>query len=322
MDSYKTSGSSPTRNGRVEYPDRDHILLKVDIVRLYATQGKSPYVGIPVVTDGSRPPAVFPRQLLRAAVESPGHIKAYYDNETKTLTLNGRRNRYRLIDQTSRLALWQIIEPIRKWAHGQQRSKAARERNKLCGPLAPLAKRTREQIRKLERQRERLYVRRPANPLLKSSDEYTDRWRDHNLENWARFLREKPIRKALSRIANGGAGKSAKTWAEFDALLAKAIGHETLSRSQQYQAIRYWRNGPTWEEYWQHLPKHLGLASKPWNSESREFDPQRVQRARHEYCEALRAKREIDDQIEQLQGLLKQYEQGLRTVPTDGLAIK
>src|SRR5690349_5897908 len=91
MDSYKTSGSSPSRNGRVEYPDKDHILLKVDIVRLYATQGKSPYVGIPVVTDGSRPHAIFPRLMLRAAVESPRHIKAYYDNETKSLTLNGRR---------------------------------------------------------------------------------------------------------------------------------------------------------------------------------------------------------------------------------------
>jgi hypothetical protein len=314
MDSYKTSGSSPSKNGRIEYPDKDHVLLSVDTIRLYATQGKSPYVGIPIVTDKSRSPAVFPRQILRAAVESPGHIKAYYDNETKTLTLNGRRNRYRLVDQTSRLELWQIIEPIRKWAHGQQRSKAARERNKLYGPLAPLAKRTREQIRKLERQREKLYVHRPANPLLKPSEEYTDRWREHTFENWKRFIDEKPIRKALSRLAAGGRGKDGKTWAQFHQAIAAVIGRAELSRDQQYPVLRNRKDSPHWENYWKRLPKFLYLASKPWNANAWEFDPQRVQRSRHEYCHALRNKREIDDQIEQLKDLLKQYEQGLKAV--------
>ena len=82
MDSYKTSGSSPSKN-RIEYPDKDHVLLSVETIRLYATQGKSPYVGIPVVTDGSRSPLYSPVRYYEQQLNRQGTSKPITTMRTK-----------------------------------------------------------------------------------------------------------------------------------------------------------------------------------------------------------------------------------------------
>jgi hypothetical protein len=302
---------------RTEYPDAEHILIDLDTVKLYASQAKSPYVGIPVVTDGSRPPAIFLRRILQAAVSAPGHVTALYDATEKTLLLNGGgRSRYLLKDQLAQGTHWQIVEQIRRWAHSQQSSKAARERNKAAGPMAPKARQTRELIAKLERRAAKIRLDRPPNPVV-PEDYALEPASEWERERFVRWYAERPIREALSRFLAKGTAKNGRTWAEFYTEVSKVIGR-TVPESNYYSRLKTLKRykgvmGLTWEMYWKGLPHYLGMQLKPFDAKEQKgwfHAPER----RTEYCTAVRAKREIEGQIESLQGLLAIYERELSAV--------
>ena len=282
--------------------------LKLNSIRANLERGRSPLVGIPVVYDGSRAAACFHRRILETALGAPTIQRATYNLETRSLVLSGERSKYILREFSNPV---EIHTKLSSWARTQRKSKTI----KLWLQAHPNASRAditranriREQIAKLQRQSERIYVRRPANHLLHVEPKFSDDFSRYRRDNWARWTAEKRIRKALAGVATVGK-PAGQTWAQFNSLIAAIVGRDHLSRDNDYTVLLNRRGGPCFETYLHALPKYLGLSSKPYDGDPWTHNHEEVQRWRLEYCQNVRARREVEEQIRELSAALKDLE--------------
>jgi hypothetical protein len=230
-------------------------------------KGKSHYVGIPIVDDGSRRPAIFRRSHLQAAVAS-GVLHARYDEDEGILILNGGTSRYALRDlsRSSGQNAYQIREELTKWAVGRRRT--IRTRN-LPPNLRDDAKR-RAEVEKLERKLARIHVYRPRNPVI--PQERKPEYRTWAREGTERWIKERPLRRALGRLyprftAPGGFSTRGFPWAEV--YQACSVAGALIKESNQYGRARSRQahKGIRPDAYMRRLWEFAGLVRKPWDLE-------------------------------------------------------
>ena len=147
-------------SNRVHYRKTSETRIELEAIARYA-KGKSPFVGVPIVEDGSRRPAVFLRKHLQAAIESKV-LSAIYCSESHVLTLNGGKSKYALRDLVAcgSWQPWTVKEDLEKWARGKRKTAATRL---LPANLKHDAKR-RLEVEKLERKLAKVSIYKPHNP--------------------------------------------------------------------------------------------------------------------------------------------------------------
>jgi hypothetical protein len=283
--------------------------LKVANVVKYA-QGTAPLVGIPIVGMGT---FVLLRRHLRAALEIRP-VRIIYNLDTKTLTFRTHRTEWRLNDLLGqgKVQQWQIRDQLRSWANGKRSAARKRKETAALGKDGVYVRRLREAVAKLERQRDKIYLHRPANPLNPT------RWSEvgDSSRNHARaWVEEKSIRKTLAKLAGKKLIHGApQKWAEFYREMERIIG-KPVSESQTYARVharKRYRHGlpnyPDRETYLRALPSYLVMAQKPYNwrpcdlYKKDDYGEQlntleRHAHARLEYCAALRERQAIESQI-------------------------
>lgn len=275
-------------------------MLNLTCVRRYAT-GKAPYLAIPVwsLERNRYIPATFDRRILQAAVSCPHVTMAHYDETTHRLVLNGTtRASYRLINLSTTTPQYMISESNRRWAQSQRK----RTVTMATTPELRKAAKWREEIGKLERKRDKLRAHAPRSPLVlrPTSNDY---WREAE----AKWRSEKPMRRVLGHLAH----RERKTWREFYETVGKMLGHD-IDSGYKHDRVCNRTHGPSVVEYLDRLPQYIGMARKPYRSDTYILKPddfQQHREAQMEYLATMYEIRAINDaiaahvvQIEQLEG--------------------
>lgn len=283
--------------------------LKIANVVRYA-QGCAPFAGIPIAGVGT---IVLLRRHLRAALEIQP-VRIVYNQDTKIVTFRNHRAEWRLSDLLGqgKIRQWQIREQLHSWANGRRSAARKRKETAALGKEGVCVRRLHEAIAKLTRQRDKIYLHKPANPLSPAH------WReagDYGRNQATAWIEEKTIRKTLARLAGRKLihGKP-KTWADFYRAVEQITG-KLVSESQTYTRVsarKRYRHGlpdyPDREDYLKNLPRYLVMSEKPWDW--RPYDLykkddygeklnalERHAQARREYCAALRERKALDSQI-------------------------
>lgn len=228
--------------------------------------GKSPYVGLPVVEDGSRRPAVFLRNHLQAAVAAgvlhASYIEAYHDAEGQhypaVLVMNGGKAKYTLIDlstSTPNHSAMYVREVHTKWAKGRRKSAITR----TATPAQREALKIQAEVAKLERAKAKIYCERPRNPLIREPrDEYNG---NYYREAELKWKHSKPVRKALARLTGPYLKRrtmqARPPWKKFYADCARVLGLDSIDAGRKHDRVCNRKNGPDMEDYLKQLPVHL-----------------------------------------------------------------
>lgn len=283
--------------------------LKRSTVERYA-RGSAPFAAIPLPGVGV---IVFLRGHLQAALATePSRI--VYNQDTKTVTFRAHRSEWKLNDLLGqqKIQQWQLRQQLHAWANGKRSGARKRKETAALGKVGVYVRKLREAIKKLERQRDKISLRIPQHPLLYK------RWAEagnYGRDEARRWADEKPIRKALAKIAgkkmiHGGP----KTWADFYRDVEAASGrhvHESATFTRVHARKRYRHglpNHPDREDYLKNLPRYMVMTEKPYDR--RPYDPfkkdtygeqlnsfEHHARARREYSNALRQRQAIESQI-------------------------
>jgi hypothetical protein len=283
--------------------------LKIANVAKYA-QGSAPFAGIPIAGIGT---IVLLRRHLRAALEIRP-VRIIYNQDTKVITFRNHRAEWRLNDLLGQCKIqhWQIRDQLQNWADGRRSAARTRKETAALGKEGVYVRRLLEAIAKLTRQRDKIYLHRPENPLSPT------RWReagDCGRNQTIAWVAEKAIRKMLAKLTGQKLiHGEPKTWADFYRAVEQITG-KPVSESQAYARIharKRYRHGlpnyPDREDYLKNLPRYLVMTEKPWDW--RPYDPykrddfgeqlnalEQHAQARREYCAALRECRALDSQI-------------------------
>ena len=283
--------------------------LKIANVVKYA-QGSAPFAGIPIEGVGT---IVLLRRHLRAALEIQP-VRIIYNQDSKIVTFRNHRAEWRLNDLLGQCKIqrWQIQAQLNSWANGKRSAQKKRAETAALGKEGVYVRRLREAIAKLTRQRAKIYVHRPAHPLIPTH------WKeagDYGRNQTTAWVEEKTIRKAVARLAGRKLiHDEPKTWADFYRAVEQITG-KPVSESQTYARIharKRYRHGlpnyPDREDYLKNLPRYLVLTENPWDWLP--YDPykkdeygeqlnslERHSQARREYCAALRDRKALDSQI-------------------------
>ncbi|HEV2523338.1 MAG TPA: hypothetical protein VGT24_13240 [Candidatus Acidoferrales bacterium] len=283
--------------------------LKLARIMKYA-QGSAPFAGIPIEGVGT---IVLLRHHLRAALDiQPARI--VYNQDTKVLTFRNHRAEWRLNDLLGqgKVQRWQIHDHLRSWANGRRSAARKRKETAALGKEGRYVRRLREAITKLTRQRDKIYLRKPENPL---KPKHWEEAGDYGRNQATAWVEEKLIRKALAQVAGRKLiHGEPKTWADFYRDVEKVSGRH-VDESQTFTRVharKRYRHGlsdyPDREDYLKNLPRYLGMSEKPWDW--RPYDPykkdeygeqlnalERHAQARREYCASLRERKALDSQI-------------------------
>ena len=254
------------------------------------------------------------RRHLRAALEIQP-VRIIYNQDSKIVTFRNHRAEWRLNDLLGqgKVQQWQIRDQLRSWANGKRSAARKRKETAPLGKEGVYVRRLHEAVAKLERQREKIFLRRPENPLSPK------RWRDageYSRNQVRRWVDEKPIRKALAKVAGHKLlHGEPKSWADFYREVERVSGHH-VNESQTFARVharKRYRHGlpnyPDREDYLKNLPRYLVMSEKPWDwrpynlYKKDEYGEQlnaleRHAHARLEYCAALRERKAIESQIE------------------------
>ncbi len=284
--------------------------LKITNVVKYA-QGTAPFAGIPIAGVGT---IVLLRRHLRAALEIQP-VRIIYNQDTKTITFRNHRAEWRLNDLLGqgKIQQWQIREELNSWAKGKRSAQKKRAETAALGKEGLYVRRLREAIAKLERQRNKIHLHKPENPLNPK------RWKEvgeYNRNQASAWVEQKPIRKALAKVAGHKLlHGEPKTWADFYREVENVSGRH-VDESQTYtrtHARRRYRHGlpdyPDREDYLKNLPRYLVMAERPYDwraydlykKEEHGEELNALQRhalARLEYCAAVRERKAIESHIE------------------------
>jgi hypothetical protein len=283
--------------------------LKLANIVKYA-QGTAPIVGIPIAGVGT---IVLLRRHLRAALEIQP-VRIIYNQDTKVITFRNHRAEWRLNDLLGqgKVQQWQIRDQLHSWANGRRSATRKRKETAALGKEGVYVRRLREAIAKLIRQRDKIYLHRPVNPLNPT------RWRDagdYGRDQARAWVEEKAIRKALAKLTGWKLiHGEPKTWADFYRAVERVTG-KPVSESQTFARVharKRYRHGlpdyPDREDYLKNLPRYLVMSEKPWDLrpydlyQKDEYGEQlnvleRHAQARLEYCAALRERKAIESQI-------------------------
>jgi hypothetical protein len=282
-----------------KYPE---IRMDVAAVAMYA-KGSAPYIGVPVVEDGTRRAAVFCRKHLQAAIAAPV-VSAVYDVEAHTLTLNGGPlAKYTLRDLAADGLSWQMRNDLTKWA--ERKRKTATVKN-LPANLKQDAKR-REAIGKLERRLSKIYLYKPFNPVCAERRERWDGSAVWMRDQVAEWTLQKPHRKALGRIYGRYVADLYKPRGRFPWKSVNADIEAAGMRLDSYNAwskvrTRVAHKGMDIPEYLKSLPEFVGLVRKPWDLKPLEFESRRENYVR-ELQSYFAAKSEADSLKAQIANL-------------------
>jgi hypothetical protein len=282
--------------------------LKLSSVTRYAT-GSSPLVGVPIADHGV---LVFRRKHLKAALEiNPTRI--IYNADTQILTLKNGGSEWKLNDLLGqgKIRPYQIHEQLFTWAKGKRSGIKTRKQTEDLGKHGVYVRKLREAVEKLVKQRDKLALRRPVNPLLHHREAAGDYSRDE-AKNWAD---DKVVRKAIAKVVGQKLiHGEPKTWADFYRAIEQATGQH-VSESQTYARVhgrKRYRHGmtdyPDREAYLKNLPRYIFMAEKPWghrvldlykkDTYGEQLNPlEQHAKARCEYCDLLRERQAIDSQI-------------------------
>jgi hypothetical protein len=283
--------------------------LKITNVVKYA-QGTAPIAGIPIAGVGT---IVLLRQHLRAALDIKP-VRIIYNQDSKVITFRNHRAEWRLNDLLGqgKIQQWQIRDQLRSWANGKRSAACKRKETAALGKEGVYVRRLREAIAKLTRQRDKIYLRRPANPLSPTRRREAG---DYGRNQTTAWIEEKTIRKTLARLAGRKLiHGEPKTWADFYRAVEQITG-KPVSEGQTYARIhtrKRYRHGlpdyPDREDYLKNTPRYLVMTEKPWDW--RPYDPykkdeygeqlnalERHAQARREYSAALRERKALDSQI-------------------------
>jgi hypothetical protein len=274
--------------------------FKPETIRLYC--GGSPFVGIPV--DGAT--AVFRRDHIRAALAT-GPTRIIYNHDTKILTFRNNRSEWRLNDLLGqqKFSSYQIHEQLYSWAKGKRSGARKRQETAQLGADGVRVRKLLEAVRKLEKQRDRIYLHQPQNPLVYHSNSNDNNYIRDSAKRWAD---EKRVRKQLAKLTGHKLFHGEpKTWADFYRQI-EAITGRRVSDQQKFtrvHACKRYRHGlpdyPDREDYLKNFPRYLVMSERPWGSEP--FDMKQAliyhAQARLEYVAALREKMALDSQIGQ-----------------------
>ena len=284
--------------------------LKLANVVKYA-QGSAPFAGIPIAGVGT---IVLLRRHLQAALEIHP-VRIIFNQDTKIVTFRNHRAEWRLNDLLGqgKVLQWQIRDQLRAWANGKRSAARKRKVTAALGKEGVYIRRLREAVAKLERQRDKIFLRKPENPLN------SERGRDageYSRTGAKRWVDERSIRKALAKVAGHKMlHGEPKTWADFYRQV-EAVSGRHVSESQTYTRVharKRYRHGlphyPDREDYLKNLPRYLVMSEKPWDwrpydlYQKDEYGEQlnaleRHAHARLDYCVALRERKAIESQIE------------------------
>jgi hypothetical protein len=230
-------------------------------------QGSAPFAGIPIAGVGT---IVLLRRHLQAALDiQPSRI--IYNLDTKTVTFRTQRTEWRLNDLLGqgKVQQWQIRDQLRTWANGRRSAARKRKETAALGKEGVYVRRLREAVAKLERERDKIFLCRPENPLN------SERGRDageYSRTGAKRWVDERSIRKALAKVAGHKMlHGEPKTWADFYRQV-EAVSGRHVSESQTYTRVharKRYRHGlpnyPDRETYLKALPSYLVMSEKPWD---------------------------------------------------------
>jgi hypothetical protein len=273
-------------------------------------QGSAPLAGIPIAGVGT---IVLLRRHLRAALEIQP-VRIIYNQDSKIVTFRNHRAEWRLNDLLGqgKVQQWQIRDQLRSWANGKRSAARKRKETAALGKDGAYVRRLREAVAKLQRQRDKIFLRKPESPLN------PQRW--HEAGEYSRnqtraWINEKATRKALARLAGQKLiHGEPQTWAEFYREVERITG-KAVSESQKYSRVharKRYRHGlpnyPNREDYLKALPSYLFMAEKPFDwrphdlykkdDYGEQLNPlERRSHARLEYCAALRERNAIESQI-------------------------
>jgi hypothetical protein len=276
--------------------------ISAQSLSIYAN-GKSPFVGLPVVDDGGRRPALFLRKHFAAAIGG-GVTFAKYDHEKLTLTVRGVRSAYTLRDLSANsndYPLWQVKATLAKWA-GSKRKTAQR---KALPANERLTAKQNLEIGKLERRAAKIHVHKPVNPCAIAPRERWDGsrvWMRDNIETWAK---DRAARRGLGKLygkyyACLSRPRGKFPWAEItkdiEALGLRLDSHNAWAKVRTRKANR----GMDIPEYMKSLPVFVsGLSRKPWDLQPVNFAErmESSQQSKQGYLSAVRELKFIQDQI-------------------------
>ncbi len=284
--------------------------LKRSTVERYA-RGSAPFAAIPLPGIGA---IVFRRGHLQAALATePNRI--IYNSDTKTITFRTPRSEWKLNDLLGqgKISRWDIRVQLSAWANGKRSGARGRTATKALGKEGVYVRRLREAVAKLTKQRDKIYLRRPVNPLIPS--DYQHEVSESERDYARAWTSNKVMRQALAALA---ARKlfhgEPSVWADFYRA-AEAITGRPVKENQKYSrvhACKRYRHGladyPDREAYLQNLPRYLVMAEKPFDH--RPWDPYKKDEygeqlnaieqhaeARREYVAVLRERQALDSQI-------------------------
>src|SRR5260221_1366150 len=172
--------------------------LKRATIERYA-QGTAPFAGIPIAGVGT---IVFRRDHLKAALDiNPSRI--IYNADTKTITFRNHRSVWKLNDLLGqgKFQQWQLRQQMTSWAKAKQSAHRKRKETAALGKEGRYVRRLREAVAKLKRQRDKIYLHAPQNPLVYKRHDAGD----YSRNQFARWIAEKSIRKALALVAGNQA---------------------------------------------------------------------------------------------------------------------
>lgn len=286
-------------------------------VQRYAN-GSAPFLGIPVfsVADGKYVTAVFRRDHLQTALSAP-ISKVSYDESNHALVLNGTtRACYRLRDLGHGNTGWQIREALTDWARRKRKSQNTRKTNPETRRVVKLQ----EAVRKLERQRNKIYANRPHSPMqLTVYDRQPASQRDREQES--KWREQKSIRRKLGQLVR----RERKTWAQFYQDVAELIGRN-VGETERHDRVCNRKNGPDRVQYLTYLCKHVWMAEKPYER-TRLWEPFKVyewagednglnrfqqhRRAQLQYLAAMRERTAVQSQIDAHLAEIAEIQRGL-----------
>lgn len=297
--------------GASSVPDIPHwrrAYIKDSDVRRYAEHSTSPYIGFPV--EQGRHPAIFERAILRVALACPKVTKVRYDHEEKVLVLYGKGVEYRLVDRGTKLQSWTLKETLMRWAMSQTK----RRKSKRLTASAPKRYQCRiidaqNKIELLKKNLARHYVHCPSTM---PNDEY------HRKE-WEQFVAERPIRKALAKLAgrwiNGG-----MRWKEYYAAIEAATGLHVNSICRHDKVCNR-KGGPSRIEFVKWAYKFAFPCKKHpswgWDDTDRgdKLAANRYRKARIDYLEAKRGRDAITLEVANWEGMIHLWQNGENAGP-------
>jgi hypothetical protein len=287
-------------SNRCQYKKSLQTRIEAEAIALYA-RGKSPYVGIPIVEDGTRRPAVFIRKHLVAAMESKV-VTAIYDAETHSLTLNGGKSKYVLRDLTAcgSRQVWTVKDELQKWALSKRKIVAVK---KLPANLRADAKR-RQEVEKPGRKLAKIRVYRPINPVLNTGGERWDGSRVYMRDGVETWVKQRAQRKALGKLYGKYLSNLYKPMGRFPWADVLADVEATGLRIDSYNSwqrvrTRVAHKGLSLPAYLKSLWTFAGLARKPWDLRPCNVTEriESYRSARQDYFTTMREVQFIRDQI-------------------------